>query len=128
MLGHSNFGEFAFVAIVLLPAVVLLVFAWLDWTANKRTAIQEWRLKAFRWGLVAASGSTAWFFAACLHLLGAEQPAQGIWLVFNWIGILLWLVGLAAALAGKGAGRILLFSSGIMLFLGVFGIDSATIP
>jgi hypothetical protein len=127
MLDHSYFGELAFVAIVLLPALVFLVFAWFEWIANS-LVVRGWRIKAFRSGLVAASGSTAWFFATCVHLLRAGEPAQGFWLFFNRIGILLWLVGLAAALAGKGAGRILLLSSGIMLFLGVFVIDSATIP
>jgi hypothetical protein len=128
MRDHSNFGELAFVAMLLLPAVVLLVFAWIVWIVNKCPVIQAWRLTAFRSGLVAASGSTAWFFATCLHLLGAEQLPQGFWLFFNWLGISLWLFGLAAAVAGKGAGRTLLISSGIMLFLGVFGIDLATIP
>jgi hypothetical protein len=116
------------VTILLLPALVLLVFAWLVWIANKRPVTQAWRLTAFRSGLVAASGSTVWFFATCVHLLRAGEPAQGIWLFSNWISILLWMFGLTAALAGKGAGRILLISSGIMLFLGVFGIDSAMIP
>ncbi len=124
----SNFGKVAFVSILLLPAVILLAFAWSVWIANKRPMIREWRLKAFGSGMLAASGSTAWFVVACLHLLSAGEPAQGAWLFFNWMGTLLWLFGLGAAFSGKGAGRILLVSSGIMLVLGVFGITSATIP
>jgi hypothetical protein len=124
----SKFGEVALVAVFLLPAVILLAFAWSVWIANKRPMIQEWRLKAFRWGLLAASGSTAWFVVACLHLFSAGEPARGFWLFFNWVGILGWLFGFAASLAGKGSGRILLISSSIMLVLGVLGIASATTP
>lgn len=112
----------------LLPALILLLFAWFVSIANKQLVFAEWRRKAFRWGLFAATGVTAWFIAFCLHYLRVGEPAQRFWLFMNWLGLVVWLLCIAASLAAKGAGRILLFAWGIMIFVGVFGIDSASIP
>jgi hypothetical protein len=107
---------------------ILLLFAWFVSIANKQPVFPEWRRKAFRCGLFAATGVTAWFFAFCLHFLRVGESAQRCWLFMNWLGIVVWMLCLTASLAGKGAGRILLFAWGIMIFVGVFGIDSASIP
>jgi hypothetical protein len=128
MRDHHNFDVFLLILGFLLPAQILLLFAWFVSIANKQPLSAEWRRKAFRWGLFAATGVTAWFFAFGLHYLKVGEPAQHFWLFMNWLGIVVSLLCLAASLAGKGAGRILLFAWGIMIFVGVFGIYSASIP
>src|SRR5580658_2404647 len=112
MRGHHNFDVFLLVFGFLSPAQILLLFAWFVSIANKQPVSAEWRRKAFRWGLFAATGVTAWFFAFCLHYLKVGEPAQHFWLFMNWLGIVVWMLCLAASLAGKGAGRILLFAWG----------------
>src|SRR5271156_1093250 len=128
MRDHHNFDIFLLVFGFLLPAQVLLLFTWFVSIANKQPVFAEWRRKAFKWGLFAATGVTAWFFAFCLHFVRAGEPARGFWLFMNWQGFVVWMLCLAASLAGKGARRILLFAWGIMLFVGVLGIDLTTIP
>jgi hypothetical protein len=40
---HHNFNDFIFVFVILLPAQVLLLFAWFVSTANKQPVVLEWR-------------------------------------------------------------------------------------
>jgi hypothetical protein len=112
----------------LLPAAISLYFAWSVWIGNKLPAIAKWRLFAFRWGLVSALAAMGIFSVTCAHMLGALENARGIWLVANWVGIVLWVTGFTGALAGTGRGRVTLFLWGILMFAGVFGISSAMIP
>jgi hypothetical protein len=125
---HHNFDVFLLVFGFLLPAQILLLFAWFVTIANKPPVFAEWRRKVFTWGLFAATGVTLWFFAFCVHFLRARESAQRFWLFMNWLGLVVWMFCLAASLTGKGARRILLFAWGIMLFVGVLGIYSASIP
>jgi hypothetical protein len=111
-----------------LPAILCLVFVCLGWFAKKGPAIKEWRLATFRWGLILASVTTALLLTSSVHLLITLEPAQGLWLFSNRIAIALWFLCLGAAFVGKSWGRALLFGWWVLLFVGVFGADSATIP
>jgi hypothetical protein len=111
-----------------LPAILCLVFVCFGWFAKKRPSIKEWRATTFRWALILAPLTTVLFFTSAVHLLVTLKPAQGPWLFFNYLATALWALCLAAAFAGKGWGRALLIGWWILLFVGVFGADSATIP
>jgi len=111
-----------------LPAILCLVFVCFGWFANKRPSIKEWRITTFRWALILAPLATVLFFTSAVHLLLRLKPAQGSWLLFNYLAIALWALCLAAAFTGKGWGRALLIGWWILLFVGVFGAASATIP
>jgi hypothetical protein len=128
MNGHREFKGILLVGLFLLPAAISLFFAWSVWVANKRPAIAMWRLTAFQWGLISALAAMAIFLPSCIHRIGTLEPDQGAWLIANWMGIAPWATGLAAAFAGKGWGRITLVLWSILIFLGVFGFDSAMIP
>lgn len=128
MRDHHNFDVFLLVFGFLLPAQTLLLFAWFVTIANKPPVFAEWRGEVFTWGLFAATGVTFWFFAFCVHFLRARESAPRSWLFVNWLSLAVWMFSLAASLTGKGARRILLFAWGIMLFAGVLGIYSASIP
>jgi hypothetical protein len=128
MSDHREFSSILLMGIFFLPAVLSLFFAWSVWIANKRPAIAMWRLDAFKWGLISASLTTAIFTSSSIQRLRTLEPAQGVWLGANWVGIVLWVISLGAALTGKGWGRIILVLWGVLIFLGVFGIDSAMIP
>ncbi len=90
------------VAMFFLPATIGLFFAWSVWIANKRPTIASWRLATFRWGLITAVMATVAFFTSCIQDLRTLEPAHGVWLIANWAGIVLWMIGLAGALTGKG--------------------------
>ena len=111
-----------------LPAILCLVFVCRGWFANTRPSIKEWRINTFQWGLILAPLATVLFFTCAVHLLVTPKPAQGTWLFFNYLAVALWALCLAAALTGKGWGRALLIGWWILLFVGVFGADLATIP
>jgi hypothetical protein len=111
-----------------LPAVLSLVFAWSVWIANKRPVIAEWRLATFRLGLVFASAAVVLLVTSCVQMLRTLQPAQGPFLVANWLASLLWGLGASASLFGKGAGRTALFSWGLLMIIGALGASSAMIP
>ena len=128
MSDHREFSSILIVGIFFLPATVSLFFAWSVWIANKRPAIAAWRLNTFKWGLISASSTTAVFFLSCVRMLKTLEPAHGIWLAVNWVGIVLWVASFAAALTGKLWGRICLVLWWVLIFLGVFGTDSAMIP
>jgi hypothetical protein len=102
MLDHPQFDLILLVTGFLLPAIILLVFGWFGWFANKRPAIKESLLPA--------------------------RHTSGLWHLSVRLGAILWILSLAAALAGKGSGRMLLLGWGIFLFLGLFGIVVATTP
>ncbi len=119
---------FVLVALFFLPAAVALFFAWSVWIANKRPTIAGWRLVTVGWGLIAAVMAMIAFFPGCVHELRTLQPAHGFWLVVNWAGIVLWMIGLAGASTGKGWGRITLICWGMLMFVGLFGVSSAMIP
>jgi hypothetical protein len=128
MLEHPNFNILVITYIFLLPAIALLLFAWFFWIGNKRPIMEAWRHQVFRYGLFSAALTTILFAVSGLHLLRTLEPAQGVWLLINWFGLFIWLSALAASLSGKGWARVLLFSWGILLFVGVFGITTAEIP
>jgi hypothetical protein len=128
MTEHRDFDGILLVGVFFLPAAVSLFFAWSVWIANKRPAIATWRLATFKWGLISAPVTMAVFIPSCLHMIRTMEPARGVWLMANRLGIILWLAGFAAALTGRGWGRITLVLSGIFIFLGVFGIDLGMIP
>jgi hypothetical protein len=111
-----------------LPAILCLVFVCCGWFANKRPSIKEWRISTFRWALILAPLATVLFFVSAVHLLVTFKPAQGPWLFFNYLAIALWALCLATAFTGKGWGRTLLIGWWILLFVGIFGADLATIP
>lgn len=125
---HPDFNAILLVGLFFLPATVSLYFAWSVWIANKRPAIATWRLNTFRWGLISALVTMAIFIPSCIHMIRTLEPAKGVWLMANRLGVLLWLAGLVFALTGKGWGRITLVLWGILIFLGVFATDSAMIP
>jgi hypothetical protein len=56
------------------------------------------------------------------------KPAQGPWLLFNYLAIALWALCLAAAFTGKGWGRSLMIGWWIFLVVGLIGAGSAIIP
>ena len=128
MTDYRGLSIFALTAVSFLPATILLFFSWSVRISKTQVSIQKWRREAYKWGLIAASVSTAWFFVFCLNYLKTGEPAHGPWLSMNLVGFSLWVAAAAASLAGKGAGRILLFCWSIMLFLGVVGLASAMIP
>jgi hypothetical protein len=111
-----------------LPAILCLVFVCLGWFANKKPSIKEWRISTFRWGLILAPLATVLLFTSAVHLLLKPKPAQGPWLLFNYLAIALWALCLAAAFTGKSWGRALLISWGILVCVGVLGADLAIIP
>jgi hypothetical protein len=125
---HPEFSSTLIVGVFFLPATVSLFFAWSVWIANERPAIATWRLNAFNWGLICALVTVALLIPSSVHMIRTLEPAKGVWLMVNRLGILLWFAGLVAALTGKGWGRICLVLCGVFIFLGVFGIDSAMIP
>lgn len=112
----------------LLPAIITLFFTWAVWPEKKILIVQPWRRETFRWALLSALGATLLIIPGCLHLARTGVWATGFWLLTNWCSALLWVFGLGGSLSGKGSARILLFSWGILMFLGVLGLDSATIP
>ena|SRR5579862_8288687 len=116
------------VALFFLPAAISLFFAWSVWIANKRPTIAGWRLATFRWGLIAAVMAMIAFFPGSVQELRTLEPAHGVSLIANWAGLVLWMIGFAGALTGKGWGRITLVFWGILMFVGVFGISSVMIP
>jgi hypothetical protein len=111
-----------------LPAILCLVFVCCGWFANKRPSIKEWRITTFRWALILAPLVTILFFTSAVHLLARLKPAQGPWLLFNYLAIALWALCLAAAFTGKGSGRSLMIGWWIFLVVGLIGADSAIIP
>ena len=111
-----------------LPAILCLVFVCFGWAAKKKPSIREWRLATFRWGLILAVLTTFWFLCSMVQQLLTLETAQGSWLFPNRLAIALWILCLAAAFTGKSWGRALLISWAILLFVGVLGADSATIP
>jgi hypothetical protein len=125
---RSSFSALIVVLLFFLPATICLVFACFVWMANKRPSITEWRLVTFQWGMILASVTTVLLLPSMMHQLITLQPAQELWLLYNRLAAALWTLCLAAALAGQRSGRVLLFCWGILLFVGVFGVDSATIP
>lgn|ERR1700722_1884911 len=125
---HATLQASVLVMFFLLPALITLSFAWAVWESNKRPSISVQRLSIFNFGLLASLICFAYFFVSSLQYVESLKPAAGIWLLMNRLTILLWFAGIASALAGKGLGRILLVCSGILLFLGVFGIDLAMKP
>ena len=90
--------------------------------------IATWRLVMFRWGLIAAVMATIAFFPSCVHQLRTLEPAHGVWLIANWVGIVLWMIGLSGASTGKGWGRVTLICWGILMFVGMLGISEIMIP
>ena len=116
------------VALFFLPAAISLFFAWSVWIANKRPTIAGWRLATFRWSLIAAVMAMIAFFPGSVQELRTLEPAHGVSLIANWAGLVLWMIGFAGALTGKGWGRITLVFWGILMFVGVFGISSVMIP
>ena|SRR5579863_2840733 len=125
---HRGFDTLVLVFVFFLPAVVSLYFAWSVWIANTRPAIAGWRRIAFQCGLIAALLTVALLGASSIDLVRTLRPAQGVWLLGNWFAAVLWVAALGAACAGKGWGRVLLLCWGILIFLGVFGLQSAMIP
>jgi hypothetical protein len=125
---RSSFSALIVVLLFFLPATLCLVFACFGWMANKRPSIREWRLVTFQWGLIVASVTTVWLLPSMVHKLITLQPVQGFWLLYNRLAVALWVLCLAAALVGQRSGRVLLFCWGILLFVGVFGVDLAMIP
>ena len=125
---RSSFNAFIVALLFSLPATLCLVFACFGWMANKRPSITEWRLVTFQWGLILASVTTVLLLPSMVHQLITLQPVQGLWLLYNRLAAALWILGLAAAVVGQRSGRVLLFCWGILLFVGVFGVDLAMIP
>jgi hypothetical protein len=128
MTDHRGLSTLVLSTAFLLPALILLFFSWSVRIPNTPAPTQRWRRETYKWGLVAASASTAWFLVSCLNYIKTGEPATGLWLSMNRMGFSLWVAGAAASLAGKGSGRILLFCWSIMLFLGVLGLDMAMTP
>jgi hypothetical protein len=124
---HLSAGVVVLVAMYLLPAIITLFFAWATW-ADRKYVISDRRRRAFISGLFSTSVAIFLLLPACSHLIETGGTGNGWFVVSARLGALCWAVGLTAALAGKGAARILLFSSGLLLFLGVFGIAVATTP
>lgn len=128
-MGEQNYlGGVGLTFLFFVPAIILLFFAWSVWSGNKPPTVSKWRLSTFKTGLVVAIAATAAFFPGAAHYTITQQRAEGIWLALNWTGAVLWLVCLAAGLMGKGSGRILLLFWGILLFVGIYGLDLASIP
>jgi hypothetical protein len=62
------------------------------------------------------------------RMVDMQAPARGVSRFANWLAALMWVVGLVAALVGKGPGRILLASCGVLKILGIIGTYSLMIP
>ena len=125
---HRTLGAILFVVLLLLPALIALFMAWAMWIANKRPTAPGWRILIFRCGLISALLTVALWFPSLSYYSATELPAQGIRLAANWVGSVLWLFGLVAALAGKGPGRIALACWGVFMLLGVVGINLGMLP
>jgi len=119
---HIGHGAFVLPAVLLFPASVLLFFAWSS--ATKQGAVQVRQPNIFGWGLLSATFCTCWFFAWGVHYFRTNEPAHSFWLYVNWVAILMWTFGLSASFTGRGAARIFLICWGLLLFLGVCGIDA----
>jgi hypothetical protein len=128
MTHHRGLSGFVLTLAFLLPALILLFFSWSVRISNTQPPTQRWRRETYKWGLVAASASTAWFLVFCLNDIKTTESATGLWLTMNRVGISLWVASIATSLAGKGSGKILLFCWSIMLFVGVLGLDMAMTP
>jgi hypothetical protein len=61
MTDHRGLSIFALTAVSFLPAMILLFFSWSVRISNTQVPIQSWRRETYKWGLIAASVSTAWF-------------------------------------------------------------------
>ncbi len=116
---HPQLSVATFLTIAFLPALTALVLASIVWVAGRRE-IAEWRLRTFRYALTASFLDVVLFLPGSIRFLVTRSAATGVWLVANWICVALLVLVLAASLVGKGWSRILLFSGGVLLFLGVF--------
>lgn len=128
MAAHIHFRAALVALLFLLPAGVSLFFARSVWFANKRPQISFWRLSAFRWGLILASATYVLFLISGYQLFLTLEPAAGVWLVADWLGLALWISGIAGAIAGRGSGRVLLLCWAALMFCGLLGISGAIIP
>ena len=128
MVAHGHFNAALVAFLFLLPAVVLLLFAWFVWIGNKRPAISPWRLATFQRALILASLTYAMSVITGCHLLWTLEPARGAWLAANWLEMVTRLGAIAAAVAGRGSGRMLLLGWAVLNFVGVFAISLAMIP
>lgn len=117
-------SEVIFTSALFFLALIALFFAWSVWIANKRPEIATWRLASFKSGLILAPAAIVMLIPGSAHYLRTGTPAEGIWLVANWIGISLWVCVIVTALTGKGRARTLLVVWGILAFLGVFVANS----
>jgi hypothetical protein len=108
MLDRQQFDTILLVIGFLLPAIILLVFAWFGWFANKRPTIKLWRFQTFKWGLFIAV-DTAVFVPAGVHLLLPGQQGNGLWRIAVRLGTILWILSLAASLVGKGSEKYFCF-------------------
>jgi hypothetical protein len=127
-MSDGEFGAFPWAIVFLSPALVILVFAWLVWLDRRPRAVPGWRREAFKWGMFSASVATILISPGCAHLLSTGRLAQGFLLFVTRFAALLWFAGLAASLVGKSWERMLLFSWGIMFFLGIVAMVVITTP
>jgi hypothetical protein len=111
-----------FIAMVFLPAMILLYMVWSVWVANKRPKITDWRLTTFKWGLICAPVSTAALAPGAGHYLWTWGPPDMLLGVANWCGLLLWVFSLSAAFVGRGKARVLLGCWAVLAMLGLLAI------
>jgi hypothetical protein len=119
---HSHFGVFLYLSILLLPAVMSLFFAWALWLDKKHLEKTQWRARAFRLSMVAATAATVLTSIDGARFVDTQLPATGFFLVGNWAALLLWLLALLGAFAGRGGRRVSLLCSSVFLFVGVYGM------
>ena len=124
----TEFSAIVLAAVFFLPAAIPLAFAWFVWFGNRRPEMAKWRTNSFRCGLALGLLTMCLVMPSCAHMAVTGEPARGIWLVVNWVGLVSWIFGFAAAFCGRGLGRILLLAWGVLAPLGMLGAYSLTIP
>jgi len=87
---------------------------------NHFPELARWRLVTFNWALICALLDTLLFLGPSARFLATNAPATGIWLITNWLCVVLLLLILAASFIGKGWSRGLLLCWGVLQSLGVF--------
>lgn len=120
MFGHPQLNVLTFLSIAFLPAVTVLVLAWVAWIAGRHAEIARWRHVTFKWALAIAFLDTLAFLPAAIRFLAMGIPATGIWFAANSLSFALLILVFAAALTGKRWSRVLLILWAVLLLLGVF--------
>lgn len=110
------------VGFAFLPGAISWFFAWAVWTSNKRPQLALWRVRMFQWGILCAPISIVVLAPGCAHYLKTGGPPDWALGLTNWMGLLLLVFSLIAALTGRGRSRACLCASGALAILGCLAV------